>query len=467
MSKTDDPQHDVAIVGAGLSGLAAARQLASDGLNVVVLEARDRVGGRTHSVVEPVGSDSTTAHTLIEYGGQWVGPMHERVLALAAEFELPLFKQWIDGENLHVRGGTPHRYEGAIPTSDPIETGDLLEAMIELTGLAMELDCEKPWMHDRAKYWDSMTFASWIESQPYCDGAKAWLATLSRVLFPAEPGEISLLHALFYIGSAGGLEKLIGTTNSAQEMRFVDGAQSLSRKLAETLSDKIVLNSPVSRIATRTDGRVVLIHETGSLNAAAVIVAIPPPLASRIRYEPPLPGNRDQLTQRCFMGSVLKVHLVYPEPFWRSQNISGHTISDDGWVQLTFDQGHPNSREGVLVAFVDSSNARAAMEYAPSERKQRIIDEVTTLFGRAASKPIGYFERSWSEEEWSRGCYVGIMTPGTWSTLGHTLREPVGPIYWAGTETSSIWNGYMEGAIRAGEAAASAVAGRLGSPRRP
>jgi monoamine oxidase len=434
MSEPAEQTAEVVIVGAGLAGLSAARRLHEFGVDVVVLEARDRVGGRTLSVVEDDGR-------LVEYGGQWVGPTQDRVLALIAELGLDTFVQYADGDNLQVSDGDQLRYHGAIPTGDAVQAADLMDAMVELTSAAMELDPQRPWTHARA-------------------GAKQWLRTLTRVLFPAEPGEISLLHALFYIRSGGGLEKMIGTINSAQERRITHGAQRLSEGLAGMLGNRVRLGCPVSRIDHHSDG-VVVHHDGGVVRARRAIVAIPPALAGRIRYSPAMPGFRDQLTQRSFMGSSIKVTLVYDRPFWRDAGLSGQMTTDDGLVQLTFDQTHPLREEGVLVAFVDSAAARKAVRMTADERRATVLDDLSRVFGDQACHPIAYYEKAWLDDEWSRGCYVGIMSPGTWSTLGEALTEPVGPIHWAGTETASVWNGYMDGAIRSGEDAATAVVADL------
>lgn len=450
-----DETCDVVVVGAGLAGLAAARRLHEQGLDVLVLEARDRVGGRTLSQVQDDGR-------LIELGGQWVGPTQDAVLDLIAELGLETFVQYSDGANLQASHGELLRYHGAIPTGDPVQAADLMEAMVDLTTTAMELDPAAPWTHPAASFLDSTTVETWIASQVYSDGAKDWLRTLTRALFPAEPGEISLLHALFYIRSGNGLEKMIGTINSAQERRITRGSQRLSEGLSAMVGDERVrLECPVTRIDHDPSG-VVVHHDQGTVRARRAIVAIPPTLAGRIRYSPPMPGLRDQLTQRSFMGSAIKVNLVYPTPFWREEGLSGHMTADQGLVQLTFDQTHPDHPEGVLVAFIDSAAARVAARLTPEERRTRTLDDLARVFGEQAREPIAYYEKAWLEDEWSRGCYVGIMAPGTWSTLGEALREPVGPIHWAGTETATIWNGYMDGALHSGYDAADAVLAELG-----
>ena len=297
----------VVVVGAGLAGLAAARSLAAAGQDVAVLEARDRVGGRTWSARED--------GVLIEHGGQWVGPTQTRVLELIAELGLETFTTYTGGDNLQLTGSGVERSTAAIPAGDPAEAADFMEAMVDLTMLALEVDPAAPWDHPRAAGLDSMTLESWISARDCGEGARGWLRTVSRVLFPAEPGEISLLHALFYVASAGSLERMLATVNGAQETRLAAGAQALAEGLAGLIGTgpdgrpRVRLGSPVHRIDHSGDG-VVVHYENEQLRADRVIVALPPPLAGRIRYSPPLPGYRDQLTQRAFMGAVIKTNIV-------------------------------------------------------------------------------------------------------------------------------------------------------------
>lgn len=445
---------DVVVVGAGLAGLSAARTLVNAGKDVVVLEARDRVGGRTHSVREN--------GVLIEHGGQWVGPAQTRVLELIEEFGLETFRTYVDGDNLQCTAEGMGRFAGAIPTGDPEEAADVVDAMLELTLAALEVDPAAPWEHPRAEALDATTVETWIGGCECGEGAKDWLRMIVRVLFPAEPGEISMLHALFYIASAGSLERMVGTINAAQETRLVQGTQALSLRLAEIVGAGAVrLNSPVHRVDHGESG-VVVHHENGRVQARRVIVALPPVLAGRIRYSPPLPGFRDQLTQRSFMGAIIKTSVVYETPFWREDGLSGQVLSQRGITQVVFDNTGPGDPHGVLLAFIDSHQARWASLRAPEERKAAVLECLAGYFGERALEPIAYHEKSWIDDEWSRGCYVGIMAPGTWTGLGRALREPIGPIHWAGTETAVVWNGYLEGAIRSGEDAAGAVLAGLG-----
>ena len=320
----------------------------------------------------------------MEYGGQWVGPTQDRVLGLIREFGLETFAQYADGDNVQLAGGALLPYSGAIPTGDPVLAADLIDAMVEMTTRAMELDPAEPWAHPLAVTLDAMTLESWIAAQPYCDPAKEWIRLLSRALFPADPGEVSVLHALFYLRSGGGPEKMIGVVNSAQQTRITGGAQQLALRLADLLGNRVRLSSPVHRIDTSQRG-VTVRCESGAVAARRVIVAVPPALADRIRYSPALPGLRDQLTQRSFMGAVIKVHVFYSGPFWRAAGFSGHATSDQGLLRLTFDQTHPAGREGALVGFVDSHLAFAAARMTAAERRAAVVSDLVRIFGEQAS----------------------------------------------------------------------------------
>jgi monoamine oxidase len=157
------------------------------------------------------------------------------------------------------------------------------------------------------------------------------------------------------------------------------------------------------------------------------------------------------------MGAVWKCYAIYPRPFWRSKNLNGLVASNDGYTRLVFDNSPADGSRGILMGFVLADKAREFSMLNEPKRKQSILHSFTTYFGAEASSPITYIDQSWAEEEWSRGCYTGVMAPHTMTSLGHLLRIPVGDIHFAGTETSPVWNGYMEGAVLSGERAAREV----------
>src|SRR2546421_1093102 len=344
-------EADVAIVGAGLAGLTAARRLVDAGLEPLVVEARDRVGGRTLN--HDIGDGK-----VVEVGGQWVGPTQRRMLALSGEVGVETFPTYDDGENVIEWRGENKRYRGAIPRINPAILADVAQAQVRLDRMARRVPLEAPWEADRAGRWDAQTYATWLARNVATAGARTLFELGTEAIYAQEPGDLSLLHVLFYTHSAGGLEALIGTSGGAQQDRFVGGSQVVALRTAEALgADRIAVGAPVRRIAHEAGG--VTVRADGlELRAQRAIVALPPALAGRIAYDPPLPGLRDQLTQRMAQGSVIKCIAVYPEPFWRAEGLTGQATSDAGPVRVTFDNSPPDGSPGVLLGFLEGRQAR-------------------------------------------------------------------------------------------------------------
>lgn len=443
---------DCVVVGAGVSGLCAARRLVEAGKRVVVLEARDRVGGRVYTTQLADG-------TPVDLGGQWIGPGQDRIAALVAELGVETYKTHTAGDNILFAGGRVRRYRGTIPRANPVALAALGLAMWRLDRMARQVPLDAPWRAPRAEAWDAITLEGWLgRNLPNAFARRLFTVGLETV-YSCRLSEISLLHALFYIRSGGGLDRLISTENGAQETRLVGGAQTVPDRLAARLGDRVKLGVPVRRLVTR-DGRVEVTADGGVVaGAARVIVALPPPLAARLVYDPALPGGRDQLTQRMALGSVVKQIGVYTRSFWREQGLSGQVLADVGPAHVFFDASGRSGTPGQLMAFVEARAARELGELPESARRQAFIECAVRVFGDAAREPVQYLDKVWADDEWSRGCYVANPAPGAWTELGRWLREPLGRLHWAGTETASEWNGYIDGAIQAGERAAAEVLG--------
>jgi monoamine oxidase len=440
---------DVAVVGAGLAGLTAARDLLAAGLSVLVLEARDRVGGRLLNHTLEGGA-------VVELGGQWVGPTQDRVLALAEELGVGLFPTYVEGEHFLAVEGEVKRYGGddvALPEDALADVGETHQRIAEMVST---VPLDEPWRAANADIWDAQTVDAWLVANAKTEVGLGYWRTLVPALFSAEASEMSLLHFLFYCRSGGTLDRLVATSGGAQESRLEGGSQQLALRLADRLGDVMRLDVPVTAIR-QDDGDVEVTHDGGVVEAGRVIVAIPPTLAGRIRYSPALPPLRDQLTQQVPMGYVTKVQIAYPEPFWRAEGLSGSVFSLDDEVSVIFDNSPPDLSCGVLLGFQEGAHARRAGKLPPKQRKDLTLSVFAKFFGPRAAEPSEYVERDWATEEWSRGCYGGRFGTGVWTGYGEALREPVGRIHWAGTETAEVWNGYMDGAVRSGERAAREV----------
>jgi monoamine oxidase len=445
-----DSRVDVVVVGAGLAGLVAARDLLAADLSVLVLEARDRVGGR-------ILNHTLKRGAVVEVGGQWVGPTQDHVLALAEELGVGLFPTNVEGEHFLAVDGNVERYGGddfALP-SDAL--ADVAETQERLKEMATRVPLDEPWRAAEAATWDAQTVDAWLVANLKTEAGLGYWRTLVPALFSAETAEMSLLHFLFYCRSGGTIERLAATSGGAQESRLEGGSQQLALRLADRLGgDVVLLGAPVTAISQDAGG-VKVKHEGGVVEAGRAIVALPPTLAGRIRYSPALPPLRDQLTQQVPMGYVTKVQLAYPEPFWRTEGLSGSVFSLEDEVSVIFDNSPPDLSCGVLLGFLEGGHARRTGKLLPEERKDLILTVFAKFFGPRAADPEEYVEKDWAAEEWSRGCYGGRFGTGVWTGYGEALREPVGRIHWAGTETAEVWNGYMDGAVRSGGRAAREV----------
>ncbi|MFD6391074.1 flavin monoamine oxidase family protein [Nocardia sp. NPDC060259] len=424
----------VVIVGAGFAGLTAARALRSRGVDVLVLESADRVGGRAFTVRSGAG-------TPVDLGGQWIGHDHTRVTALATEFGMRLFPTPAQGTPLLVDGG---RKVGSAPLTT-------LSAGLAL--LRLEMLSRLPF---RAKT-DRVTVADWIARIPGRRARRLLDVILSEAL-ACDLDRVSVGALGTGLRSAGGLRVMLGTAGGAQESLLSGGVGGLADALAAELGPVVHLSRPVTAMTRTADG-VRVDTPSGPVRALRAIVTAPPPIAAAIGHEPPLPAQRLLAQTSTSMGTIYKAIAVYDTPFWREDGYSGEVLDLSGPVPAAFDAS-PDDGPGHLCVLVPGRSARALDRLSADDRRNTVLGSLAHHFGRRTMNPLSWHEKSWHHDPHVGGGYSAIPMPGALHALTHAAR-PTGPIHWAGTETAPRWTGYLEGAVRSGERAAGEVAAAL------
>lgn len=445
----------VVVVGAGLAGLTTARELVAAGRDVVVLEARDRVGGRT--VNHDLGNGKVA-----EAGGQFAGPTQDHILALAKQVGVDTFPTYNSGASVYVSGTRTRRYSGDIPPDLPA-LPDLGVVMRRIDQLVKKIPLDAPWRAPKARHWDSMTLESWIRHTTAGSGALDLVNVLLGSAFGGSAADSSLLYSLWYFASfgnevtPGSLERGVAVSGGAQESRFTGGSHLISQRLGEQLDGRVVLSSPVRAI--EQDGAMVTVtSDTGAWRARQVVVAVPPVLAARIAWHPLLPPQQDALFSRMTFGALMKCEAVYPEPFWRADGLNGQGVfRRDSPICSMFDNTPLDGGPGVLMGFLGGPQWHPWADRPPRERRAAVLRAFAAAVGKDALRPVDYFEQDWTTEEWTRGGPTSVLGPGVLTDLGPWRDRPFGRVHWAGSEHSDHWNGFMDGAVRSGENAARAV----------
>ena len=450
---------DVVVVGAGISGLMAARNLVKGGKDVLVVEANDRVGGR-------VLNHTLNGGSVIESGGAFVGPTQNHILALSQELGVQTFKEYVAGKNVYAAKGMKLKYSGTVPP-DPLILADAAILQKRIDDMSKQVPVDAPWTAKKAAAWDAITVEQWIKKNTLIPRVREVLLAYLQPSFGTDGKDMSMLFFLWYIATAGDethagtFERSSGTADGAQDSRFVGGSGLVPLRMAEALADRVALNAPVRRI-TQTGSGVKVATDRGTVRAKQVIVAVPPPLALGIEWSPVLPPRRLQLLQQMHMGQLMKCDAVYETPFWRAKGLSGSGVATYGAVRAMFDNSPADAAVGVLLGFVGGSTyERYGPNVARRAQEGRARGLRRTSSVHEALTPIEYVEQDWTKEPWTKGSPIAAPTPGTITSFGSTIREPVGRIHWAGTETSTYWSGFMDGAVRAGARAATEVGALL------
>ncbi|ORW51832.1 monoamine oxidase [Mycobacterium paraense] len=441
---------DYCVVGAGFAGLTAALRLKQAGRSVALLEARDRIGGRTFTVTRDDGS-------WIDRGGAWIGPGQDRIYAMMDEFGVPEYKQHNDGDAMMIVDGKKHRYGGTIPWSmSPWAVTNLGIGLMSIEKMCKTIPREAPWEAKRAAEWDRISLGEWIENNTMSKAAREMLDMAMAGVYTSAGSETSLLWALTQMGSGGGPTFVISGKGGAQDARPVGGMGAVYRSIATELGDALHLSRPVRQITQDGDG-VTVAADGLTVRAQRAIVAIPLAIASSIVYEPMLPVDRALLHQRMPGGAVIKISIIYDEPFWRADGLCGQSAAPGSPATLTIDACTNTADPGIMCVITEGPAARRLTRMDEADRKAAVIGELVDRFGAKANAPLEFHEQNWTTERYSGGGMISHAPTGVLTEFGYTLREPCGRVHWAGTESSAVMCGWIDGAIRSGERAAAEV----------
>ncbi|KAH7639683.1 amine oxidase [Dermatophagoides farinae] len=477
----DSDRYNVAIIGAGLSGLYAANILNDYGItNYCVLEARDRIGGRLLTKKDPkVG--------WVDLGGSYVGPSQHYIQKLIQKLGIETYKIDVTGKSVYLNQKRRYLHNGnELPSlSNKLVELEIRHVLKLMDEMSEQLPRDEPWKHPQAIEWDRQTFGQFLDKHCWSQEAKDFIAIYIGCCTSCEAYEQSLLWSLWYIRQCDGLDIMYNIENSAQDSKLVGGTQQICQQLLQRIGvDKVKLSKPVTQIIMenkqqqQSESKSLIRIKTldgECLKCNYIIMAIPPVLVQKIHFNPSLPPVYSQMLQKFTMGSAIKCIVYYKEQFWRNDqqqqqqpSLNGNMLINcpqpcDGPITYTVDDTKPDGSYPAIVGFIIGDRARDMLERSREERLHYICQSYSRAFdSKKALQPIHYEEQNWMAEQYTGGCFTGLGAPGFLTNYGLLLKQPLFDcIFPAGTETSTHWAGFMDGALQSGERAAFEVLSRL------
>jgi monoamine oxidase len=456
---------DAIVIGAGISGLTTAHRLTQAGHDVVVLEAKDRVGGRLENAEPP---DFPGA--ILDLGAEWFGPGQDELIALAEELGLGWFDWHPGGDDLAYADGQRIRYRDT-PSGLPLTVegeAALARVLASLDELSREVPLDAPWEAPDAVARDDLTFQTWLAEQV----ADPTLIRSLQQFFAfyqdgAWPNRYSLLHMLHYVASCGGTARLA----TAEQFRFTDGFAALCDRLAEQLGDRVRLGVPVRRVDTTSSDGVLVEAEGVRVVARECVVAMAPFDARYIAFEPTLPLRREYVHRNYQTAGGIKTFAVYEEPFWRADGLSGTVLQTDRpAARAVLDSSPAGGVPGVLMAYMTTPGdglwaVSADIPDDPAARRDAVLEDLVAYFGPRAAKPVHFIEKNWLAEPYTAAVNT-TMQPGFLTRSREALSEPVGRLHWCHSELGARWSSgvWVNGGVERAERVAREVAARLGAP---
>lgn len=455
-SRSSDAQVtsvDVVIVGAGFAGLSAAERLVNMGKSVLVVEGRDRVGGRSFT--------GEVAGVKVDLGATWVSPQHTAIRDLARRVGCTTTRQFDRGHNVLWMAGRRRTYNGTIPKINPVALIDIARVQSALEKLVGTVNVDAAWESPNANQLDAISFGQWLDQKHALRSTRALMAIVSKVQWGCSPADVSLLHVVRYVRAAGGLSHMLDVENGANQDRVTETTQEIARRLAEQLGERVVVDAPVYRIS-QDDNGVTVQTDSASINAKYAIVTVAPEHRANIEYQPALPDKTEGLTRTWPMGALSKAFVAYEKPFWRAEGLSGEALTDTGPVFITFDVSPGDGGPGVLMVFCDP---RTYDGFGPEIRRSRVLRQLVDLYGDQARSPIDFIDHCWGTDSFAPGGPHPAAGPYASVSYGSALTDPHGRIHWAGTETAGEWAGTMNGAVRTGLNTAERIAQLLNTDK--